>query len=208
MWLYLSHCYIQDRGLHILHKHLINNDVTITNLSLWDNGLTNSSSSFVSDIALSCKVEVLSISHNHTIGESEELYTMLTHPSSMLTGLYMSYISLSFIAARTLFTAVKDTNKLKVLDISHNAITDDVAEDITLLTTNKSLVGLVMRGNPISGEAMTRCLQALRGNNTIQELHVPSYPPAIEDRIRSIEQEINTKRRSQGIREKLTVKFY
>ncbi|XP_065918942.1 protein NLRC5-like [Dysidea avara] len=205
--LILDSCYIQDRGLHIFHKHLINNDVTITNLVLMDNGLTNSSSSFVSDIVLSCKVEVLFISDNHTIGESEELYTMLTHPSSMLTILYMSNTSLSSIAARTLFTAVKDTNKLKELSISDNTITDDVAEDFTLLTTNKSLVKLWMRGNPISGGAVTRCLQALRGNNTLQVLHVPSYPPAIKDMIRSIEQEINTKRRSQGIQEKLTVEY-
>ncbi|XP_065884085.1 NLR family CARD domain-containing protein 3-like [Dysidea avara] len=202
----LSDCYIQDRGFHTIHKYLKNGDVIINNLWLINNGLTSSSSSFISDIVLSCKVEVFMISVNHTIGESEELYTMLTHPSSMLTGLGMSYTSLSSIAARTLFTAVKDTNKLKELNIKHNTITDDVAEDIaTSLATNKSLVELRMSGNPISGEAITRILQALRGNNTIQLLVVPSYPPAIKDRIRSIEQEINTKRRSQGIQEKLTV---
>ena len=206
--LYLMGCYIQDRDLHTIHKYLKNCDVIINQLCLYNNGLTSSSSSFISDIVLSCKVEVLSISSNHTIGESEELYTMLTHPSSMLTRLYMNYTSLSSIAVRTLFTAVKDTNKLKELYINNNAITDDVAEDIaTSLATNKSLVALWMRYNPISGEAITRILQALRGNNTIQLLNVPSYPPAIEDRIRSIEQEINTKRRSQGIQEKLTVQF-
>ena len=205
--LYLLNCYIQDRGLHVMHKHLINNGVTITNLSLFNNSLTSSSSSFVSDIVLSCKVEVLVISGNHKIGENKELYTMLTHPSSMLTKLIMGNTSLSSIAARTLFTAVKDTNQLEWLNISDNDITDDVADDITLLlTTSKSLVRLWMNANPISGEAMIRSLQALRGNNTIQELIVPSYPPAIEDRIRSIEQEINTKRRSQGIQEKLTVR--
>ena len=62
-----------------------------------------------------------------------------------------------------------------------------------------------MSDNPISGEAMLTIGQALRGNTTLQQLVVPSYPPAIEDRIRSIVQEINTKRRSQGILEKLTV---
>ncbi|XP_065886389.1 protein NLRC5-like [Dysidea avara] len=199
--------YIQDRGLHTIHKYLKNCDVIINNLWLIDNGLT-SSSSFISDIVLRCKVEGLSISDNHTTGESKELYTMLTHPSSMLKILDMDNTSLSSIAARTLFTAVKDTNKLKVLNISYNNITDDVVEDIaTSLATNKSLVKLWMRYNPISGEAITRIVQALRGNNTIQELVVPSYPPAITDRIRSIEEEINTKRRSQGIQKKLTVGF-
>jgi len=69
------------------------------------------------------------------------------------------------------------------------------------------LVELWMSGNPIS-EAMLTILQVLRGNITIQWLDVPSYPPAIKDRIRSIVQEINTKRRSQGILEKLTVTHY
>ncbi|XP_065885615.1 protein NLRC5-like isoform X2 [Dysidea avara] len=207
--LHLRDCYIQDRGLHTIHKYLKNCDVIINNLLLWNNGLTSSSSSFISDIVLSCKVEKLWINDNLTIGESVELYTMLTHPSSMLTRLNMDNTSLSSIAARTLFTAVKDTNKLEELYISYNNITDDVAEDIaTSLAANKSLVELRMSENPISGEAMTRILQALRGNNTIQELLVPSYPPAIKDMIRSIEQEINTKRRSQGIQEKLTVEFW
>ena len=205
----LISCYIQDRGLHTIHKYLKNCDVIINTLWLINNGLTSSSSSFISDIVLSCKVEVLLISRNYTIGESEELYNMLTHPSSMLKILDMDNTSLSSIAVRTLFTAVKDTNKLKELSISLNNITDDVVEDIaTSLATNKSLVKLWMRGNPISGEAITRIVQALRGNNTIQVLSVPSYPPAIKDMIRSIEQEINTKRRSQGIQEKLTVQFW
>jgi len=199
-------CFIQDRGLHIIHKHLHHSDVTINKLWLSNNGLTISSSSLISDIVLNCKAEELMISDNHTIGESGELYTMLTHPSSMLTELYIYNTSLSSIAARALFTAVKDTNKLKELNISHNAITDDVAEDTTtLLATNKSLVELWMSGNPISREAMLTIVQALRGNTTLQRLYVPSYPPAIKDRIRSIEQEINTKRRSQGILKKLTV---
>jgi len=202
----LSGCFIQDLGLRVIHKHLHHNDVTITELWLYNNGLTTSSSSLISDIVLNCKVEVLSINGNHTIGESGELYTMLTHPSSMLTRLYMMDTSLSSIAARTLFTAVKDTNKLECLNINNNAITDDVAEDITtLLAINKSLEVLWMFGNPISEEAMVTILQALRDNNTLQWLQVPSYPPAIEDRIRSIVQEINTKRISQGIQVELIV---
>jgi len=163
----------------------------------------------IGDIVLICKVKELVINDNHTIGESEGLYTMLTHPSSMLTVLDMNNASLSSIAARTLFTAVKDTNKLKELYISHNAITDDVAEDITtLLATNKSLLRLWMRGNPIRGETMLTIVQALRGNTTLQLLVVPSYLPAIKNRIRSIVQEINTKRKSQGILQKLTVEHW
>jgi len=62
-----------------------------------------------------------------------------------------------------------------------------------------------MWDNPISGEAMVTTLDALRYNSTLQWLYIPSYPPAIMDRVRSIVQEINTNRRSQGIQEKLTV---
>ena len=203
----LHSCYIHDRGLHIIHKYLNHSDVTITKLWLNNNCLTSSSSSFISDIILNCKVEELWISGNSAIGESGELYAMLTHRSSMLKTLYMTHTPLSSIEVQTLFTAVKDANKLKMLYINHNHITDDVADDITeALTINKSLVRLEMWGNPISGKTIITLLQALMDNNTLQELNIPGYPPPIEFMIDSIEQEINTKRRSRGIQDKLTVR--
>jgi len=61
---------------NIIHKYLGNCDVIITKLKLSDSGLTTSSSSLISDIIPNCKVEVLGISSNHTIGESGELYTI------------------------------------------------------------------------------------------------------------------------------------
>ena len=101
-----------------------------------------------------------------------------------------------------------DNKKLKDLDIRKNTITDDGAEAMaTALATNKSLVKLWIYKNPISGEAMVTVLQALGDDNTLQELVIPSYPSTIKDRISSIVQEINTKRRSQGIQEKLTVSY-
>ena len=205
----LSGCYIQDRGLRIIHKYLNRSNITIASLWLNDNCLTKYSSSCTSDIVLSCKVKELRIIGNRTIGENGELYNMLTHPSSMLTILNMNNTSLTSIAARTLFTAVKDSKKLKVLWINYNTITDDVADDITLaLTINKSLVELWIHGNHISGVATVTILQFLRYNDTLQLLVIPSHPPAIEDRIRLIEREINRKRRSLGIQDKLTVRFW
>ena len=67
--------------------------------------------SSVHDIVLSCNVEELRIDGNHSIGESAEFFIMLTHPSSMLTLLDMDNTSLSSTAARTLFTAVRHTEK-------------------------------------------------------------------------------------------------
>ena len=202
----LQHCYIQDHGLHTVHKFLANSSVIIVSLVLMDNGLTQSSSSFISDIVLRCNVERLWISLNHTIGESADLYAMLSHPSSALTHLYMNYTGLSSIAAKALFVAVKNSNKLRGLYIYNNVITDDVADDIaTTLTINLSLVRLEMSGNPISGEAMIVILQALLANNTLQILGVSCYPPEIEEKIRSLEQEVNEKRATQGIQKRLTV---
>jgi len=141
----LHNCFIEDRGLCIIYKYVINSNVTITKLWLDDNGLTRLSSRIISDIVLSCKVEVLWINGNKTIGETEDIYTMLTHPSSMLTELEMNETSLSSIAAKALFTAVKYTKRLKELYISDNAITEAAAEDITkALATNKSLIRLEM----------------------------------------------------------------
>ena len=207
MWLSLSRCYIQDRGLHIIHKYLIHSNISITKLTLSNNRLTRLSSSFIRDIVLSCKVKVLWINYNNTIGESEEFYRMLTHPSSMLRVLYMEYTLLSCTAARTLFTAVKNTKKLMVLYITYNTITDEVADEIiTALATNKSLVQLGMYDNAISGEVMINIVQALKGNDILLKLHLSSYPYEIRKKIQSTEQDINAKRKNKGIRE-LSVHF-
>ena len=211
MGLYMDGCYIQDRGLHIIHKYLTRDFPTKVTITVWGldyNGLTGSSSSaFISDIVLGCKVEVLSISGNDTIGESGELYSMLSHPSSILKVLYMYNISLYSTAASKLFSAVKDNDQLKELDISINSITDAVADTLTsAIATNKSLVKLRMKRNAISGETMVTVLEALKHNNTLQRLDIPIYPPVIMDRIGVLVQEFNTKRRNQGLKDNLTVK--
>ena len=204
----LRGCYVQDHGLHIIHKYLNHSEVTITKLWLGYNGLTRSSSSNISDIVLSCKVQEVLVSGNHTVGESRQLYTMLTHPSTQLALLNMRDTLLSSIGAKLLFTALKDAKKLKGLTINNNAITDNAVDNIaTALTMNKSLLELWMWGNPISGEAIIIIIQALKKNDTLQELYIPTYHLAVTHRIRSIEQEINTKRSNQGVSKKLTIHF-
>ena len=81
LWLNLYQCYIQDHGLHILHRGLLQcRDVTIIGLGLNRNGLTTKSSSLISDITVCCKVKELSLDGNNYIGENEQLYSILTHP--------------------------------------------------------------------------------------------------------------------------------
>ena len=198
-WLELDKCSIHDSGLYILYKYLSRNVVTITKLWLDYNDLTKVSSSFIRDIVLCCKVKQLSISGNSTVGEGNEFYTILTHHSSILTKLLMTNASLSSDAARNLFTAVKNSINLKVLDIRNSGITDDVADDITrALTVNNTLVQLWM-SNPISGKAILQMLHALHSNKTLQYLYISSYSTVIQHRIRSIENELNIKRTSQGM---------
>jgi len=56
-----------------------------------------------------------------------------------------------------------------------------------------------MHDNLISGETMIAILQALRGNNdTLEESSVTDYGPAINERIRSVEQ----RSKSGGIKKK------
>jgi len=204
----LRGCYLQDRGFYFIHKYLNHSEITITKLWLGYNGLTKSSSSYISDIVVSCKVREVLVSGNHTVGESRELYAMLTHPSTQLALLNMRDTLLSSIGAKLLFTAIQDAKKLKGLTINNNTISDDAADNIaTALTVNKSLSELWMWGNPISGEAIVMIMQALRENYTLQKLYIPSYHVAIKHRIKSIEQEINTKRSNQGIQNKLIIYF-
>ena len=137
-------CYIQDHGLHILYHGLLHcSNISIDQLQLSVNGLTTRSSSLISDITLKCGVKVLRITGNYTIGENEQLYSMLYSSSTMLEELWMGNTKLSTRAAIALFTALKNNTKLKELHIYSNAITDDAYDAIaTALEKNSSLVTL------------------------------------------------------------------
>ena len=204
----LTNCHIQDIGLRIIYRDLMSHNVTIKILDLWSNGFTRSSSSSISDLIIHCRVEELNISGNHTIGEDPALYNMLTHPSSRLVRLYMYGTSLSSPSAITLFTAISKGNKLKVLNIDYNLITDEACDVIaTTMKNNTSLVRLEMWGNKISGEAAQRLVQALYNNNTLEELGLPSdgYTEDVKKRIRSLEEVINKNRESRGCQTKLYI---
>ena len=175
VWLNLFGCYIQDHGLHILHRGLLHcKNITIDQLLLTYNGLTTQSSPLISDITVKCKVKKLEINGNHTIGEDEQLYSMLSNPSTMLESLYMYDTQLSSRAAIALFTVLKDNTKLKELYIANNAITDGACDAIiTALARNSCLVELHMHRNPLTGEAIAKIVSALKVNNTLELLGFP-----------------------------------
>ena len=202
-------CYIQDHGLHILHRGLLHcRNITIDQLVLEYNGLTTQSSSLISDITVKYKVKKLWINDNHTIGEDEKLYSMLSHPSTMVEKLIMYNTQLSSRAAIALFTAVKDNNKLKELNIVNNAITDDACDAITTaLKNNNSLVTLYMDGNPLTGKAIVTIVNALKVNNTLSLLRLPQYPEGIKKTISSLQEVINKNRESRGCQVELRIYY-
>ena len=203
----LFSCFIQDHGVHILHRGLINSSVTITSLNLEFNGLTKSSSSAISDITISCRVKKLIITNNNTVGEDERLYSIINDPSSVLEELYMQSTELSSNAAIKLFAALSDSKKLRILDISHNDITDETRDAIIIAMKNPSLVELDMYDNSISGECAQLIVEALQHNDTLQLLRLPRYSDDVKDRIRLSAEEINKKRESRKCQVKLEIKF-
>ena len=206
----LYSCHIQDKGLNILYRGLRHsNDVTIDELWLYNNGLTSKSSSLISELTVKCKVKILWIEGNDTIGEDQQLYSMLTNPSTELERLHMRDTILSSRGARALFTSIMENNKLKELDIPHNAITDDACDVITTaLQRNSCLVTLLMYRNPLSSEAIINIVQCLEVNNTLQLLWLPDCPQAIQENIRFLQEVVNKKRESRGCQVKLEISYY
>ena len=204
----LTGCYIQDHGLHILHRGLLHcSDVTITTLRLSYTGLTIQSSSLISDITVSCNVKELWLQGNHTIGEDEQLYSILTNPSTMLETLIIANTQLSSTAAITLFNTLKNT-KLKMLIIANNDVTDDASDAIiTALERNSCLVKLYMYSNPLTGEAIVNIVNSLKGNNTLAELWLPECPEDIKKTISFLQKVINEKRESRGCQVKLSIYY-
>ena len=157
---------------------------------------------------MKCKVKVLVISYNDTIGEDQQLYSMLSNPSTVLEQLYMWGTQLSSTAATHLFTTLKDNNKLKKLNIDDNDITDDACDAITIvLERNSCLVKLSMYGNPLSSEAIINIAQCLEVNNTLQLLGLPKCPQDIQQNSRSLQEVVNEKRVSRGCQVTLEIKF-
>ena len=204
--LHLSYCYIQDHGLHILHRGLLHSsNVTITALWLDYNGLTIQSSPLISDITVSCNVKKLWLGGNYTIGEDEQFYSILTNPLETLS---MVYTQLSSTAAITLFNTLKDNNKLKELNIGSNDVTDDASDAITTaLERNSCLVRLFMHGNPLTGEAIVNVVNSLKGNNTLELLRLPQCPKDIKKTISSVQEVINEMRGSRGCQVKLIIGY-
>ena len=207
--LHLDDCYIQDHGLHILHRGLLHcRNITIDKLGLYNNGLTIQSSSLIIDITMKCKVKVLVIADNPTIGENEQLYSMLSNPSTVLERLIMFNTELSCRAAIAMFTAVKDNNKLKELNIEDNDINDDACDAITTaLERNSCLVTLDMYNNPLTCEAIVNIVNALMVNNTLELLWLPECPEDIKKTISSLQEVINKNKQSRGCQVKLMINY-
>ena len=195
----LHECYIQDYGVHMLHRGLTNCIVTITTLDLSGNGLTKFSSFAISKITISCRVKVLNISDNDTVGEDERFYCILSDPSSVLEELDMFSTKLSSDAAIKLFTTLTDNKKLRSLRIYNNKINDEAYYAIIMaMKKNTSLVELDMCANPI-GRCVRDIIKAVRCNNSLQRLHIPlSF-----HEFREMSEEVNKIREKRGCPVKL-----
>ena len=194
----LTSCFIQDHGVKILHRGLIRCDVTTEKLGLNWNGFTESSSAAISGLAISCRTKVLRINGNATVCEDDRLYYVLSDPSSMIEELYISNNNLSCTSTIKLFTVLGESNKLKILAIANDSITDEACDAIIIaMKKNTSLVGLSMKINPISGYQAQLIIQALQQNKTLQWLQFSSYTRDIREKIRLLVEEVNDKRESQ-----------
>ena len=146
---------------------------------------------------------------NYTIGEDEQLYSILSNPSTMLERLSLCDTQLSSTAAIILFNTLKGNNKLKQLYINNNDVTDDASDAITTtLERNSCLVNLYMDRNPLTGEAIVNIVNGLKGNNTLARLWLPICPEDIQKRISCLREDINEKRESRGCQVKLSITYW
>ena len=210
----LQHCYIQDHGVNILHRgltscNLSSTPVTIISLDLSYNGLTELSSSDISDITISCGIKSLNISGNKTVGEDEKLYAIISDHFSMLMALYMEFTKLSSSGLIKLFTALSDATNLKLLRIANNDInlTDEACDAIIMaMKKNISLVKLSMYDNSISEECAQLIVQGLQHNNDLQWLILPTnYSQYVKSIISSLAVQVNEKRRRRRCKAQLEV---
>ena len=175
----LHGCNVRDRGIDILHQKLIRHNITINALSLSNNNLTPSSSSKIYDIAICCKVKMLAIRQNQVFSKESKLYSLISHPDSVVEELNISDTNCKLSSTATeLFSALENNkkNKLRVLWINNDNITDDDgAAIVRVIQKNTSLKELNMHGNPFKVATALQIVKALTYNNTLQSLALPYY---------------------------------
>ena len=210
-WLELNlrDCCIQDHGVHVLYRALCaSKNVKIMTLQLSYNGLTEASSSMISDIVIKCSIKKLWINGNHFIGESQKLCSMLVDNYSTLECLHMVDTKLSYRGATSIFMALMNNSTLKELVVPDNNITDDACAAITrALKINSSLVKLWMWNNPIRTEALLSILKVLQANNTLALLGLPNCAEKTKLILSTLQQNINKKRENRGCQVKLVIDF-
>lgn len=208
----LRTCYIRDHGLRVLHHWLCtcNSKITIAQLYLSKSGFTLlSSSSFIREMATTCRVKELWIANNENIGEDTQLYSLLTFPSTTLEELNLDYTNLSSRATVYLFNALGKNHTVKKLYIAGNNITDndDVCVAITTaVKINCTLEKLWMYGNQFSVKTIKLILQTLQVNTALKQIAVSDsyvYTEEIKKEFSSLVQGVNNRRESCNCREKL-----
>ena len=113
----LSGCGIQDEQIKILHQGLMSHSITIKGLSLSKNKFTEFSSSNIIDIAIHCKVEVLTVHFNHI----STIHKVLLNSDSVVKELCISHTN--FEECNTtieLFSVLEKDQKLRALRTCNN----------------------------------------------------------------------------------------
>ena len=166
---------IQDFGLKLLHKSLVESSVIIHALGLYNNGLTSSSDGLVSDIAIACQVKQMNLNYNSsTLGESKN-FTVLSHPSTCLQDLRLSYNTYTTDAvAMQIFSSLRKNKSLITFVFYKNTMqaTENLCNVICkVLHCNTTLKELYMTSTKIvTLETLPHIMKALKKNNTLELL--------------------------------------
>ena len=206
----LYNCYIQDSGMHVLHRGLFPSKPTTTfaTVQLSYNGLTEVSSCLISDIVITFNIKKLKIDGNHSIGENKLLHSKTTNSFAGLECLSLVDTKLSSKGVFSIFMALVNNNTLKELIITDNDITDDSWNVITTaLERNTCLVKLWMWNNPIQSDSLLSIVKGLEVNNTLALLGLPNCPEHIKMILASLQWTINKKRESRDCQLKLIIDF-
>lgn len=134
---------------------------------------------------------------------------MFSDNNSELESLHMADAKLSSKGAIKLFSSLAIGNKLKVLWITANEISDEASEKISeTIKSNTSLVTLKMGGNPFGGESALTIVSALQYNNTLKELGLPGYSEDIKAKIEAQLRIVYEKRKICACQVKLEVTYW
>ena len=152
---------------------IIKNNSNLEQLYLADNDLKTSSVLILQALRRTCRLQVFDLDDNYVTGEIGKDLGSAIKNNSNLEQLYLANNDLK-TSSILILQALKETSKIKILNLNNNNMTGEAAEDLaSVIKNNSNLEQLYLANNDLETSSIL-ILQALKETSKLKTLNLNS----------------------------------